>query len=342
VIWSLAAVLLIAPLLVSLSTRLPGDRLPPRATVLALAASAVAVALAGVALLSGHVSYTVAVMLAGGPEPWWSWYSLPLWLAMILSAGRTGHRLLRALRAAHRQAALLPAGTSPAVLPDPRVQAFALPGRPGRVVLTQGLVEALADDQARAVLAHEHAHLTGRHHRLLAWTRVAAAAQPLLGALPAAVAHDVERWADECAASSVAARPGTERATGPALRQARSLVASAIGTVALHTAAQQLPAGPAAQQPPAGPRERAERGTARTVLRAGWAALGTGQPVLALHGGAGAVPRRMAALLAPQPPRWRALWLAVPLATSVGAWALTGDGLGELLELWQAHRDRDR
>ncbi|QKT07380.1 M48 family metalloprotease [Gordonia sp. X0973] len=41
--------------------------------------------------------------------------------------------------------------------------AYCLPGRQRRVVVTDGAVERLSDDELRAVLAHERAHLRARH-----------------------------------------------------------------------------------------------------------------------------------------------------------------------------------
>ncbi|MEW1549499.1 M56 family metallopeptidase [Streptomyces tsukubensis] len=41
---------------------------------------------------------------------------------------------------------------------------YCLPGRAHRVVVTRGALDLLTDEQLRAVLAHERAHLRGRHH----------------------------------------------------------------------------------------------------------------------------------------------------------------------------------
>ncbi len=42
--------------------------------------------------------------------------------------------------------------------------AYCLPGHGSRIVLTTGAIDALDEGQLRAVLAHERAHLRGRHH----------------------------------------------------------------------------------------------------------------------------------------------------------------------------------
>jgi Zn-dependent protease with chaperone function len=56
--------------------------------------------------------------------------------------------------------------------------AYCVPGGRGRVVLTTGAVSALDDRQMTAVLAHEHAHLDGRHDLVLFGADVAATAFP--------------------------------------------------------------------------------------------------------------------------------------------------------------------
>lgn len=42
--------------------------------------------------------------------------------------------------------------------------AYCLPGRHRRIVITNATLDALDGTQLDAVLAHEHAHLTGHHH----------------------------------------------------------------------------------------------------------------------------------------------------------------------------------
>lgn len=50
------------------------------------------------------------------------------------------------------------------VLDHPGYAAYCVPGRRGQVVLTSGTVAALEAGELVAVLAHERAHLRGRHH----------------------------------------------------------------------------------------------------------------------------------------------------------------------------------
>jgi beta-lactamase regulating signal transducer with metallopeptidase domain len=58
--------------------------------------------------------------------------------------------------------------------------AYCLPGRAGTVVVTSAAVAALDDGELSAVMAHERAHLRGRHHLVLAVARAMARAVPVL------------------------------------------------------------------------------------------------------------------------------------------------------------------
>jgi Zn-dependent protease with chaperone function len=114
--------------------------------------------------------------------------------------------------------------------------AVAVPGRPGHLLVTTGMLRLLDADERRVVFAHERAHLAHRHHRLVAVAAAAAAVNPLLVPARDAVAYLVERWADEDAAAAVGDRDLAARAVA---RAALATVApgSALGMhggVALH------------------------------------------------------------------------------------------------------------
>ncbi|MFJ6194792.1 M48 family metalloprotease [Micromonospora sp. NPDC092111] len=94
--------------------------------------------------------------------------------------------------------------------------AVAVPGRPGHLLVTTGMLRLLDDSERRAVFAHEHAHLAHRHHRIVAWTAAAAALNPLLAGVREAVEFLVERWADEDAAATVDDRTLVARAVARA------------------------------------------------------------------------------------------------------------------------------
>lgn len=109
----------------------------------------------------------------------------------------------------HAEAALLAAGAGPRgpqgalVVEAAHRSVYCLPGRPRTVVITRGALAALGGAQLAAVLAHERAHLTGRHHALLAVT--GALARTLPGARlftdgAAAIARLIEMSADDAAA----------------------------------------------------------------------------------------------------------------------------------------------
>ncbi|WP_045877316.1 M56 family metallopeptidase [Pseudofrankia sp. DC12] len=88
------------------------------------------------------------------------------------------------------------------VIPHPAAAAYCLPGRARRVVVTTAALETLSVDQLHAVLAHERAHLAGRHHLVVAGADAFARAfprVPLFTAARAEVARLVELAADDAA-----------------------------------------------------------------------------------------------------------------------------------------------
>ncbi|MFD3414135.1 M56 family metallopeptidase [Streptomyces cyaneofuscatus] len=137
-------------------------------------------------------------------------------VAVTMACGFTVHRHYRFRARAHRTLAGLPGGGDLAVLPDDVPYAYALPGSPGRVMVSTAMLAALDPAERRALLAHERAHLDGRHHRLLLATRLAGCVNPLLRPLRAALVYSTERWADEEAARVTGDRRLTARAVGKA------------------------------------------------------------------------------------------------------------------------------
>lgn len=88
--------------------------------------------------------------------------------------------------------------------------AYCVPGTRGGVVITSGALEVLTAAQARAVLAHERAHLRGRHHLLVGWVRLldrAFPGVPLFRAAARDVPELVEWAADDRAVRAVGMRP---------------------------------------------------------------------------------------------------------------------------------------
>ncbi|MFI0966588.1 M56 family metallopeptidase [Streptomyces sp. NPDC021080] len=95
------------------------------------------------------------------------------------------------------------------VVPGDDVDAFALPGyrgRSSRIVVTVGMLRALKPRERAVLLAHERAHLSGRHHLLFAVVDLSATVHPALRSLRGLLGFHLERWADEVAAATVGDR----------------------------------------------------------------------------------------------------------------------------------------
>lgn len=89
------------------------------------------------------------------------------------------------------------------VLDAAQPAAYCVPGRPAAIVLTSGALAVLDDAQLGAVLAHERAHLAGRHHLLITLARGLAGCFPGVPVFrrgPAEVARLAELCADDAAA----------------------------------------------------------------------------------------------------------------------------------------------
>lgn len=149
-------------------------------------------------------------------------------LAALAAAWRYGRRVQRARHqtAGHASAArivgrALPGALDPAadrgrrpagprhrspsavVLDDPRPAAYCAAGRPPVIVVTRGALDMLDGAQLPAVLAHEQAHLSGRHYALMLAVRSLSAAfpgVPLFATGAAVVALLAEMRADDAAA----------------------------------------------------------------------------------------------------------------------------------------------
>ncbi|MFE3386032.1 M56 family metallopeptidase [Streptomyces anulatus] len=190
-------------------------------------------------------------------------------LALVVvtaACGFTVHRHYRFRARAHRALAGLPGGDL-AVLPDDVPYAYALPGSPGRVMVSTALLASLEPAEHRALFAHERAHLAGRHHRLLLATRLAGCVNPLLWPLLGALVYSTERWADEEAARVTGDRRLTARAVGKAALVSRPVRGGA--AFAAFAAAGPVPRRVAALLGPVPP----DRGWPPALTPAGVAAL---------------------------------------------------------------------
>lgn len=192
-------------------------RLPPGLATWLLSAGSIVAAAASTASLGLIALVGCAQLPQASVEGKWSDAVLasasgvPAWAgiaAAVLVVGfaarfvRVAARRGRAVLHAHRIAAALPARGGELVVIDADTrQALAVPGRPGRIVITTGMLRSLEGAQRRALLAHERAHLARGHHWHQSAAALARAANPLLWRVPAALELCCERWADEDAAA---------------------------------------------------------------------------------------------------------------------------------------------
>ena len=307
---------LVIPALAGAAARPLAARLEPRHATWLLTTAAVALAacsLAALALLAAFAAarapllaavgdYSPEVMRRGDPISAAAGVAAALALTgaavavMVMFRNRA-----RALAESYRRAAGLPAEDGIVVVPGSAIEAYALPGWPGRIVVSGRLLDCLDERRRTALIAHEQAHLDSRHHLFATAARLAAAANPLLIPVARAVDYTVERWADEHAA---------------AVTSDRRLVAETIGQVALM-------AGP-------GPRRAGGMALGITGRR----------PRRVSVAWAGPVPRRVAALLT-APPRRQTILVAactaIVLLAGVAA-LLAARDLHTLLELAQGSR----
>jgi Zn-dependent protease with chaperone function len=322
---------LLVPVLAAVAARPLAARLEPRlatwlltGTTVALAAFSTAAlallaasALARVPALATAGGYSQPVLRRGDPVPVLAGVAAALLLtAAAVAVAVVIRARARGLAESYRRAALMVPGGSVivpgsaaeavVVVPGQAIEAYALPGSPGRIVVSGRLLAALDAPGQAALFAHERAHLAGRHHLFTTVAHLAAAANPLLLPVARAVDYTVERWADERAAT----------VTGD-----RRLVAATIGRVALLA--------------PARPRRMHAASLAITGARSHPRVR---RPVSLAW--AGPVPRRVAALLAP-PPRRRLTLLAVAALLVLIAGASAAEAardLHELVEFAQAAR----
>lgn len=89
-----------------------------------------------------------------------------------------------------------------AIVDAPEPVAYCVPGGGGLIAVTTGALDLLDRSELDAVLAHERAHLAGRHHLLMALAQTGHRAfgrLPLFAVLPERIAHLVELAADDAA-----------------------------------------------------------------------------------------------------------------------------------------------
>lgn len=215
---------------VAVSALLPGplsrarwaDRSPRLAIAMWLAACASVVGSAPLVLVAATVPADAighgladlfelcTMMLAEGPGP-------AAWAALVVGAlvvgrvtGCVAVVLAKARRERRRHAEGLAVLGRPdrelgaVVVDHPEPLVYCLPGRGATTVITTAALRSLHTEQVAAVLAHERAHVRGRHHLVLAAGEAFARAfpfVPLFAGARAEVARLVELRADDVAAS---------------------------------------------------------------------------------------------------------------------------------------------
>lgn len=229
---------LVTALLTVLAPR-PVRRLAPRPAAWALACAALVTAAGWTGSLALLAFTGFAQIPEVAEEGGWSVSALraadpvypvaALAATLALAASCVGLAVAAVRQARHvlwarRECGRLPGDTELAVLDDDVPRAFALPGAPGRIVVSRGMLRCLGDGEREALLAHERAHLRGRHSVFRTVWRLAAAVNPLLRPLATTGGFVLERWADEEAAARIGSRTVVARAVG------RAALASAADT----------------------------------------------------------------------------------------------------------------
>jgi Zn-dependent protease with chaperone function len=228
---------LVVSVLAAVAARPLAERLPPRTAAWLLTGAAVMLAAAtgaglGLLALAAAVrlppvdaigDMSLSVVRRDDPAPLGLGIAAGLLLAAAAAAAiRAAWLRTTALAAAHRQARCLPGTGQVVVLADEAADAYAAPGWPGRIVVTSGMLGALTNAERDVLLAHERAHAAGRHYLFTTAARLAAAANPLLRPVAAAVGYSLERWADEHAAAVARNRPLAARTVAKAALAARA------------------------------------------------------------------------------------------------------------------------
>ncbi|MBE8519199.1 M56 family metallopeptidase [Amycolatopsis sp. H6(2020)] len=206
---------------------------------------------AGVALAQlGPMAELVVAGPAGSANPVLSAFGVAMVWGVLLRIGYVAtrqafatHRFRRQHRAALRLAGRSRPDLGATVVPGEIPAAYCVPGRRAEIVVTTSALRVLGHRGTRAVLAHERAHLAGRHHHLLLPLTVLDAAIPGIPLFRRArneVATLVEMLADDHAArehgrlplahalaavAGGAAPASSLGAGGEAVRRVRRLVA---------------------------------------------------------------------------------------------------------------------
>jgi len=216
--------LLVAPLLLSVVGGLLAWWVPRVASpswcvrsltaALVVSAGAIVSALVLVAVVAASQVHVVShvVHWCTGLEPGDRGVSLWAGAVAVVALGWGGVRVVSHLRQVRSERRRFGSVCGVEVVDVDGPVAFAVPGRPGGVVIGRQLLSELRADERAAVLAHERAHLEHGHHRFVLVAEMCALAFPFLAPLARQVRFNTERWADESAAIAVGSRKVVARA----------------------------------------------------------------------------------------------------------------------------------
>ncbi|MET8585629.1 M48 family metalloprotease [Streptomyces collinus] len=246
--------LLLLPLLLPFAlpalARRAMDRLAPVAALWAVTGCAVvlagcSLAALGAFVLTGLLKLPVFAALGELVHPLRTASDLVVLPAAATSVGalavcgwtlvRSVLRQTRAFRAARSEAGRGPRAGDLCVVESSRPDAYALPGRPHRIVVTTAMLRSLDGAEREALFAHERAHNEGGHHYFLAAAEVAAHCHPALRQVRDTVRLAAERAADEAAAASVGDRRLAARAIARAALAAQAVHSERPGFAAAAT-----------------------------------------------------------------------------------------------------------
>ncbi|GAB7102100.1 M48 family metalloprotease [Streptomyces phaeofaciens JCM 4814] len=212
---ALLLVPLILPFLAPTLARRTLDRLAPATALWVLTASVLAlagacVAALGAMVLTGLLKLPALATLGELVHPLRApsdYLVVPAAVAAtgvltlsVWTLGRSAFVQARAFRTARTQADRRPAAGDLCVVDSPHPDAYALPGRPHRIVVTTAMLRSLGPAEREALFAHERAHNRAGHHYFLAAAEIAAHCHPALRPTRDTIRLAAERAADEAAA----------------------------------------------------------------------------------------------------------------------------------------------
>jgi beta-lactamase regulating signal transducer with metallopeptidase domain len=135
--------------------------------------------------------------------------------AVTISAARLVRMLMRMRNQTHGHASAVhlvgrrQTGLDAVIIDAPEAAAYCIAGRPHAVVITSAALATLTKPQLAAILAHERAHLDGRHPEIVAVARSLAKTFPGLRLMTEG-AHHISRLLEMCADDAAAREHGRQ------------------------------------------------------------------------------------------------------------------------------------